>query len=70
MTLWAIKNAGLFEKACTEKNVLVELADLLIQVFPEQQSRWVKGLAGVIMTQALVCVNSLWGHLRTTYINE
>jgi len=57
LTLWAIKYTRLFEAALKE-NVLVELAHVLSRVFPKQQSRWVKGVAGVMMTQALVGLNS------------
>ncbi|XP_022810479.1 uncharacterized protein LOC111347488 isoform X2 [Stylophora pistillata] len=62
LTLWAVRHVKLF-KDCTEKDVDKDIGELLTVVLRGtvdvvSQARWVKALAKIILTQALLFITS------------
>ena len=53
LTLWAVRNDSLFE-AAVEHNIVSGVSAILSEALPDYQPRWLKGVAGVIVTQAIV----------------
>ena len=53
LTLWAVWNDRLFQ-AAIEQNIVSGVSPILSEALPAYQPRWLKGLAGVIVKQAIV----------------
>ena len=53
LTLWAVRNDSLFE-AAVEHNIVSGVSAILSEALPDYQPRWLKGVASVIVTQAIV----------------
>ena len=53
LTLWAVRNDSLFQ-AAIEQNIVSRVSAVPSEALPAYQPRWLKGVAGVIVTQAIV----------------
>ncbi|CAH3022717.1 unnamed protein product [Porites evermanni] len=53
LTLWAVRNDSLFE-AAVEHNIVSGVSAILSEALPDYQPRWLKGVAGVIVTQVIL----------------